>query len=753
MTNQHRNKGTKTSCLKAPRSSRYGAAVAGAALLLCACSNQNTHTSDLTQWVNPMIGTDFTGNTYPGAQAPFGMVQLSPDNGLPGWDRISGYFYPDSTIAGFSHTHLSGTGAGDLYDISFMPVMRPLHRGPEPLGVFSYFSHEREEARAGYYSVHLDSYDIDVELTASPRCGIQRYTFPEGDAAVILNLAKAMNWDRTVDSQIEVLDSVTIAGYRYSDGWARNQKVYFATRFSSPFRAVSFTRTPIDNGADAPEGVGVTATFDYDTQAGDQLVVVTALSGVSQEGALANLIAEGTSIDFDKYLNECTAQWNKELSNIQLDLSNVAEGKERDDRRTVFYTALYHSMLAPTIFADFDGKYLGPDGQVHQADGWTNYSSFSLWDTYRAAHPLYTIIAPDRAADMAQSLIEFGDQLGRLPVWNMWASETDMMIGYHSAPVIADAILKGLITDEALMRKALDVSVATARNADYRQLGDYMQLGYVPSGNHDWSMSKTLEYAYDDWCIAQIAQQLGEQEIYDEFMARSANYLNTFNPATGFFQPRDRKGNYSANFVPEEYDEEICESNAWQYLFSVQHDIPSLIEAMGGVKAFEKKLDDMFSHVNPDIELPIFSTGMIGQYAQGNEPGHHAAYLYHYTPNPEKGADRLHEIMTTLYTNAPDGLCGNEDMGQMSAWFVLSALGFYPVNPVGGEYVLGTPMAAESTLTLANGNKFTIRAVGLSDDARYIASATLNGQPLPNGHTISHADILAGGTLELKMKK
>lgn len=708
--------------------------------------------ADLARWVDPMIGTDFTGNTYPGAQVPFGMVQLSPDNGIPGWDRIAGYFYPDSTIAGFSHTHLSGTGAGDLYDISFMPVVRPVKEAPQPLGVFSYFSHEREDAQAGYYKVHLDTYDVDVELTATPRCGVQRYSFPKGEAAVILNLAKAMNWDRTVDSKIEVLDSVTIAGYRYSDGWARNQKVYFATRFSKPFASVDFDYHKIDN-RNAEAGTATVATFEFPSDEAHQLVVATALSPVSVDGAIANLKAEAAGDDFDKYHAQATAQWNDMLAKVKIEPEGTIA--DADSMRTIFYTAMYHSMLAPTIYEDVTGEYLGPDGKTHKAEGWVNYSSFSLWDTYRASHPLFTILDPVRAADMARSLNEFGSQLGRLPVWNMWAAETDMMIGYHSAPVIVDAVLKGLGTDGALTRaeaeKALDVCVATARKGDYRQLGDYMSLGYVPSGTKDWSMSKTLEYAYDDWCIAQLAQYLGKQDVYDEFMARSANYLNTFNPATGFFQPRDAQGNFAADFVPEVYDEEICESNAWHYLFSVQHDIPGLMKAMGGKEAFEAKLDTLFTRVNPDVELPIFSTGMIGQYAQGNEPGHHVAYLYNFTDSPSKGAERLREIMTTLYTADPDGICGNDDMGQMSAWYVFSALGFYPVNPVGGKYEIGTPLYSNAEISVGDGRTFTIEAPGLSKDACHVKSVSLNGKPLDRTY-ITHDEIMAGGTLTLTME-
>lgn len=728
---------------------------AAGSIIYQSCGNVSASekSEDLTAYVNPMIGTDFTGNTYPGAQMPFGMVQLSPDNGLPGWDRISGYFYPDSTIAGFSHTHLSGTGAGDLYDISFLPVRRPVREAEAPLGVHSRFSHDREESTAGYYKVHLDDYDIDVELTATPRCGIQRYTFPGGDCAVILNLSKAMNWDKTVDTDIRVVDSVTIAGYRYSDGWARDQKVYFATRFSKPFKSVSIDSVAVMTDG-KQTGTGKIAVFDYPSTPGEQLTVTTALSPVSEDGALANLKAEAPDDDFDVYREAARERWNNELSKVRIQLPAGMGEKDASDRKTVFYTALYHSMLAPTLYSDVDGSYPGPDGKIHKADGWDNYSTFSLWDTYRASHPLFTIIDPVKAADMARSLTEFGAQLGRLPVWNMWAGETDMMIGYHSAAVIADAALKNLGKDSSFTdddaRRALEVSVATARKGSYRQLDQYMQKGYVPSGNHDWSMSKTLEYAYDDWCIAQLAQKLGEKDLYDEFMTRSANWLNTFNPATGFFQPRDAEGNFSPAFVPEEYDEEICESNAWQYLFSVQHDIPGLMQAMGGKEAFEAKLDSLFSHVNPDIELPIFSTGMLGQYAQGNEPGHHVAYLYNFTDNPRKGADRLHEIMTTLYTNAPDGLCGNEDCGQMSAWYVFSSLGFYPVNPVGGIYELGTPLFAESTIDVGNGKTFTLKADGLSDKARYIKSAKLNGKPLV-GTSISHEEIMAGGVLELEM--
>lgn len=698
--------------------------------------------TDLASEVNPFIGTDFTGNTYPGAQAPFGMIQLSPDNGLPGWDRIAGYFYPDSTIAGFSHTHLSGTGAGDLYDISFMPVTFPLRVDSAPLGINSRFSHSTEKARAGYYKVHLDDYDIDVELTATPRVGLQRYTFPGGEAAVILNLAKAMNWDATRDSHISVIDSTTIAGYRFSDGWARNQKVWFATRFSKPF-----TKVRIDTAAICTDGkrtgTGETAMFYFNTLPGEQITIATALSPTSEKAALANLASESPQPDFDLADARTRAEWNCELSRIK------AYTPDEKTRR-IFYTALYHSLIAPTVYCDADGSYLGPDGKTHKADGWTNYSTFSTWDTYRAAYPLYTIIDPERAGDMARSLLAFGKQNGRMPVWNMWASETDMMIGYHSIPIVVDAIFKGLgdIDEE----EALDIMVKTARNRPYMQLADYIDRGYIPvQEGTNWEMSKTMEYAFDDYSIALLAKRLGKDDIYKEFLDRSKNYKNLYNPATEFFQPRMADGSFMTPFNPDEYYEEICESNAWQYLFSAQHDIAGLIDLFGGTKKLEEKLDSMVSHkTDPSVELPIFSTGMIGQYAHGNEPSHHNPYLYNYTASPWKGADWLHQIMSELYTDTPSGLPGNEDMGQMSAWYVLSAMGFYPVDPAGGIFELGTPMLEETVISLPGDKTFTIKANGLSARNRYIKAARLNGKPLKQPR-ITYSDIMNGSTLELDM--
>lgn len=716
-------------------------------LVLSACSPGSQQPTDYTQYVNPFIGTDFTGNTYPGAQVPFGMVQLSPDNGLPGWDRIAGYFYPDSTIAGFSHTHLSGTGAGDLYDISFMPVTLPYKEADAPLGIHSKFSHDDESATAGYYRVLLKDYGIDVELTATERCGIQRYTFPEAQATVFLNLKKAMNWDFTEDSHIEQVDSVTVQGYRFSDGWARNQRIYFRSRFSKPFASMQTDTTAILKDGKRI-GTATVARFDFNTQAGEQIVVSTALSGVSMEGATRNLLAEAPDNDFDAYRKAARDNWNRQLSKIEV------KGGNADDKVN-FYTALYHSMLAPTIYSDVDGAYYGPDKQVHRTEGWTNYGTFSLWDTFRAAHPLFTYTQPERVNDMVKSFLAFYEQNGRLPVWNFQGSETDMMIGYHAVPVIVDAYLKGIGDFDA--EKALEACVTTADLDSYRGIGLYKRLGYIPYNEEDgynsenWSLSKTLEYAYDDYCIARMAEKMGRKEIAGTFYQRSLNYKNVYNPATSFMQPRDKKGAFIEDFRAEDYTPHICESNGWQYFWSVQHDIDGLIGLVGGKERFAQKLDSMFTfHPSADDELPLFSTGMIGQYAHGNEPSHHVIYLYNKVGLPWKTQKYASQVMNELYRNTPAGLCGNEDCGQMSAWYVFSAMGFYPADPVGGQYEIGTPLFREAKLRLANGKTFTVLAPEVSKENIYIQSVKLNGRPYDKSY-ITHGQITDGSTLELEM--
>lgn len=710
--------------------------------LACTPAPQEKVEEDLIGYTNPMIGTDFTGNTYPGAQVPFGMVQLSPDNGLPGWDRISGYYYPDSTIAGFSHTHLSGTGAGDLYDISFMPVTNPYKTGAEPLGIYSSFSHNDESASAGYYRVLLKDYNINVELTATERCGIQRYTFPEAESSIFLNLKKAMNWDFTADSHIEVVDSCTIRGYRHSWGWSPKQYIYFQTRFSRPFDAFQLDTTAITTKDKGRIGTAAIARFDFKTKQNEEILVTTALSGTSMEAAARNLEAEAPKDDFDFYMKQAQENWTKELAKIEVTSDNA-------DKKTIFYTAMYHAMLAPTIYSDVDGSYFGPDGQVHQAEGWTNYSTFSLWDTYRASHPLFTYLQPERVSDMIQCFLHFYEQNGALPLWNLYGWETDMMIGYHAVPVIVDAYLKGIGDFDPV--KALEACVTTANRDDYRSIGFYKEKGYVASDHENWSMSKTMEYAYDDYCIARMAEAMGEKEIADEFYRRSQNYRNVFNPETSFMQPRDSKGNFIPNYDPEAYIEDICESNGWQYYWSVAHDIDGLIELTGGEARFAERLDSMFTYETTDkSKLPIFSTGMIGQYAHGNEPGHHVIYLYNRVKQPWKTQQYAAQVMHTLYKNTPDGICGNEDCGQMSSWYVFSAMGFYPVDPISGQYEIGSPIFPEVKMYLANGKTFVVRAENVSDENIYIQSVTVNGQPY-NKSYITHEMIMQGDTIHFVM--
>ena len=728
---------------------KHNLAIAASLLILAACSpkQETTVSTEYAQYVNPLIGTDFTGNTYPGAQVPFGSIQLSPDNGLPGWNRISGYYYPDSTIAGFSHTHLSGTGAGDLYDIMFMPVTRPYKEAEPPLGIHSSFSHNDEFASAGYYRVLLKDYNINVELTATERCGIQRYTFPKAESSIFLNLKKAMNWDFTLDSYIEVVDSCTIRGYRISQGWSPEQHVYFQTRFSRPFDDYQIDKTDITTKEKGKIGTAYIARFDFNTQKDEEILVTTALSGVSMEGAALNLQTEAPKDDFDYYYAQAVSNWNTQLGKIKI------EGGSTDDQ-TVFYTALYHSMLAPTIYSDVDGSYMGADRKIHKAEGWTNYSTFSLWDTFRASHPLFTYTQPERANEMIKGFLEFYKQSGALPLWNLYGWETNMMIGYHAVPVIVDAYLKGVGDFDPEL--ALEACVASANRDDYHGIGEYKSMGYVPAYSDpklwkSWSMSKTLEYAYDDYCIARMAEKMGKADIAQEFYKRSENYRNVFNPASSFMQPRDEKGNFAKDFKAETYTEDICESNGWQYFWSVQHNIDDLIRLVGGEERFAQRLDSMFTYTPAsDEELPIFSTGMIGQYAHGNEPSHHVIYLYNKVKQPWKTQQYAAKVMHELYTNEPGGLCGNEDCGQMSAWYVFSAMGFYPVDPISGQYEIGTPMFPRVELKLANGKTFTVSAPAVSRENIYIQSVKVNGEPYKKSY-LTHDLIMSGATVEFEM--
>ncbi|RXG31611.1 GH92 family glycosyl hydrolase [Leeuwenhoekiella palythoae] len=698
----------------------------------------------LTSSVNPFIGTDGPGNTYPGATAPYGMVQLSPDIGTPGWDRIAGYFYQDSIISGFSHTHLTGTGAGDLYDILVMPVNSKSSKRIEANGYrpFSAFNHQQESASAGYYQVELTDYEINVELTATPRVGIQRYTFPKDSASqVYVDLGYALNWDRATDTYIKVVNNTTLEGYRKSTGWAKDERIYFVMQFSKPFK--SYTLFEGKNKVDQEAtGVNTKIILNYATAEAEQLVVKTALSTANIKGAYASMNTEASHFEFDAYRKQTEAVWEDQLSKIKITT-------EDQDQKALFYTMMYQSMLAPTLLSDPKGAYKGADNEVNTAQGFDRFDTFSLWDTFRAAHPLYTIIQQERLPDFVQSLLAHYKETGLLPVWSMQGNETNMMLGYHAVPVVVDAYFKGFDFDAEL---AYEACKASATAAD-RSIPIYSKLGYVPATeeNEDWSVSKTLEYAYDDWCIAQFAKALGKKEDYKYFSKRAENWKKLHDNKTNFFRPKTVENKFVEPFVAKEYTRFYSESNAWQYYWFVPQDIQGLIKKTGGSTAFEQKLDSMFSlYPKPTDKLPIFSTGMIGQYNHGNEPSHHVAYLYNYVGKPSKAQERIREILKTQYKNEPYGHCGNEDCGQMSSWYVFSALGFYPVNPAQGAYILGIPLFERAEIKLPGNKKFIISAQNFSDKNTYVKRIFLNGKPLKRGF-ITHSEITNGGELLFEM--
>lgn len=717
-----------------------------AILLSCQTNNVvNQNKDTLTQYVNTFVGTDGPGNTYPGAVVPFGMVQLSPDNGLPGWDRIAGYYWPDSTIAGFSHTHLSGTGAGDMYDLLLFPMnskfTEDLWPNQNSYRPYSKFSHNNEEASPGYYKVFLESSGIKAELTTTERVGMHRYTFPEDkESKIILDLGYSLNWDAPTETIIRIENNSTISGVRKSTGWAPVQHVFFVAEFSIPLENV--TLTPATESKNDAVVSGKKARFEttFSTKKGDQVLVKVALSSVSVEGAKDNLQKEINHWDFDKVRAEANQTWEETLSTIQVEGS--------DYQKEVFYTNLYHLFLTPSLLSDQNGDYKGADQKTQKADGYDRYDTFSLWDTYRAAHPLYTIICPNEVENMIQSMLAHYDETGLLPVWSMAGNETNMMIGYHAVPVIVDAYLKGIPMDA---EKAFEACKASGMNDD-KEMKTYREFGYIPTNEEgeNWSVSKTLEYAYDDWCIAHFAKALGKEEDYKLFTNRADNWKKLYDSGTNFFRAKNKTDKFYEPFISKEYNNFYCESNAWHYLFAAQHDIEGFRDTMG-VERFEELLDSMFTFYPAiDDKLPIFSTGMIGQYAHGNEPSHHVPYLYNFTDNPGKGQKYIREIMATQYSNNPDGYCGNEDCGQMSAWYVFASLGFYPVNPANGRYYFGSPLLNEATIKFPNGKTFKMIAENNSQKNIYIQSITLNGKPHTESY-ISHHQIMNGGELIFEM--
>lgn len=712
----------------------------------CQIGMKSTSHSNLLQWVNVFVGTDGPGNTYPGVARPFGMVQLSPDNGLGGWNRIAGYTWNDTTIAGFSHKHLSGTGAGDMYDILIMPlnsrVAHDLWPDQEDYRPYAVFSHDKEKACPGYYAVDLLSSGIKAELTTTERVGFHRYTFPADDSSkVVVDLGYALNWDAPIDTYFKVLNDSAIAGYRFSTGWAKDQREFFVIRFSKPANEIQLFENNRQIKETFASAKKTKAIIHFNTTKNEQILLKVSLSSVSIEGALKNMDGELPGWDFDKTVDEAGRAWDEQLGSILI--------KGSDYQKEVFYTNLYHSFLTPSLHSDLDGYYKAPDSSIKQAAGYKRYDTFSLWDTYRAAHPLYTLVCPEITSDFISSFLAHADETGLLPVWSMAGNETNMMIGYHAVPVIVDAFFKNIPMD---CEKAYQACKKTAMSNAWDLL-DYKTYGYVPSdgiNKGNWSVSKTLEYAFDDYCIARFAQALKKEDDYLYFLNRSTYWKNLFDKSSSFFRPKDKAGNFLKDFSPKAYTDFFCESNAWQYFWSVQHQIDSLI-LLTGKNAFSAKLDSMFSYYpEPDDKLPIFSTGMIGQYAHGNEPSHHVAYLYNYLNQPWKTQKLVREIMNTQYSNQPDGFCGNEDCGQMSAWYVWSAMGFYPVNPMDGIYQFGSPLIDEAKIKLGDDRFFEIIAHNNSDENIYIQSVMLNGVAC-NRLSITHNEILQGGKIEFFM--
>lgn len=707
-------------------------------------------TSSPTQYVDPFIGTAEHGHVYPGATVPFGGVQLSPDNGTGGWDWCAGYNWADSLIVGFSHTHLSGTGIGDLYDLSFMPVGEQLDFSVQPppreSKYAASFSHDQEEASPGYYAVRLDN-GIEVALTATTRVGVHQYAFPSGSpVSVLVDLGFSLNWDSPTKTQLKVDKARNrLTGYRFSTGWARDQRVYFAAEFSRPIAGFQLAdTTQVLSDVVEAEGERLRTQLFFDEEDAPLLIKV-GISTASEAGAIAAL-AEVPGWDFERVRNEAKAAWEKELQKIK-----IATGDEA--LKKVFYTALYRTSLAPVVMSDPNGEYKGADGEVHRADGYTRYDIFSLWDTFRAAHPLFTFTQPERINDFIRSMLAHYDEHGLLPVWSLLGNETNTMTGYHAIPVIADAYFKGFRDYD--VEKAYRAMKASGMQ-DIRGVNFYKEYGYIPSDLEVESVTKNLEYAYDDWCIAQMAQDLGYEEDYRYFMERAASYRQLFDADTGFMRGKMADGSWRAPFDPRRSEHRVntdyTEGNAWQHSWFVPHDVAGLIDLHGGPAPFVRKLDSLFlisseitgEHTSADI------SGLIGQYAHGNEPSHHIAYLYNYAGQPWKTQETVHEILTTQYDATPAGLCGNEDCGQMSAWYVFSALGFYPVNPAEGVYQLGSPLFESAEMQLPGDRIFRIEAPGVSPENRYIQSARLNGRDLERPY-LTHEEIMSGGELILEM--
>ena len=758
-----------------------------AIILICLSTGLFAQDKHLIQYVKPMVGTDRMGHTYPGATVPFGAVQLSPETDTIPYETdghynkdvykyCAGYQYGDKTIVGFSHTHFSGTGHADLGDLLIMPTTGKLLLNPGTAdhpenGFRSGFSHSTEVAEADYYKVKLEKYNILAELTATSRVGIHQYTFPKSDEAhIILDAVYGIyNYaDKNVWTYIRVENDTLITGFRQTTGWARTRTVYFAMTFSKPFTGYGYENSSkkevyrgfwdkFDQRKDFPEIAGrqIRAYFNFKTEEGEQIKVKVALSPVSVANAVKNLHMEAQGWDFNEIKKRGQDSWEQELEKIE-----VTAGKETKEN---FYTSMYHAFINPTLYMDVTGEYRGQDQQTHKANlsmgpgrhGFVNYTTFSLWDTHRALHPLMNLIQPRRNADMISSMLAHYDQSAEhmLPVWSNSAHENWCMTGYHAVSVIADAVVKGNTGFDA--NRALDACIATANHTSYDGLGYYIQLGYVPEDKNSSSVSKTLEYAYDDWCIAQMAQKLNRADVYNEFIKRSENYRNVFDPSCGFMRPRMSDGTFKKDFDVLNTDEAgFIEGNAWNYSLYVPHAPAELIKMMGGKKRFTRHLDSLFTMQLPDSFFAhtedITRDGIIGNYVHGNEPSHHITYLYNWTDEPWKTQDHVRMVLKKMYLPTPAGLSGNDDCGQMSAWYILSAMGFYPVAPGSEQYALGSPAVDAATLHLDNGKTFTITAQNQGEKNVYVKKVTLNGKQLDRNY-ITHSEIMDGGELVFVM--
>ena len=699
--------------------------------LIFSCKNEtisekkttlNSSEIEYAKYVNPMIGTSKMGHVFPGATAPFGMVQLSPqtnfevmfdDDGkynTETYEYCAGYQYRDTTIIGFAHTNFSGTGHSDLGDFLVMPtvgnlVLDPLSTPEGKKGFYSWFTHDKEEASPGYYKVDLDSYGIQAELTASERVGFHQYTFPKSnDAHIILDMVYNVyhHDNKNVWTFLRVENDSTITGYRQTKGWARDKKVFFAAKFSKPFKSYGhkkydaitydgfYRRFKQDENFPEMAGKDIRAYFNFDTEEGEQIKIKFALSNVSSAGAMKNLKAEIPHWNFNKTFEETNDKWNKELSKIEVETLT-------EDQKNTFYTAMYHTNLSPIVYEDVDGQYRGLDQNIHTSDGFTNYTIFSLWDTYRALHPLFNITQPKRNNDMIKSMLAHHDESVHhmLPIWSHYANENWCMIGYHATSVIADAMVKNV--GDFNHERALQASVNTASVKYFDGLGDYIEYKYVPDNKSHSSVSKTLEYAYNDWCIAQMAKNVGNTLIEEEFNKRAEYYNNVYDPKIGYMRPKLSDGTFRQNFDPmDTHGQGFIEGNAWNYGLYVPQNIPKMVDIMGGKERFSQHLDSLFTMEIEEKYIAkhedITRDGIIGNYVHGNEPGHHIPYLYNWTGHPEKTQARVRMIMDTMYGSGVDGLCGNDDAGQMSAWYVFSSLGFYPVTPGSPNYALGSPL-------------------------------------------------------------